>query len=565
MQGKSIALQGKGLSSGIGVGKALIYHEDAIAYEKVRNANPEIEMKRFTLAVASFAKNVNVKTSKEQAGILDAHIVLAQDPEVARDVKEYLLENHSNAEEAIDVVLTRSVHIFETFDDEMWRSRAHDITDVRDSLLRELLMIRAVNLSEIVEDTILCLHELTPSIMTMLISSHIVGLVLEQGSAASHAAILARSQGIPAVVVEDVLRLVQESNTLLIDGQTGLLQINPIQREVRIALSKKNDKINRITEAHKFKGLLTHSCDGKRIEVFCNIGRTSDCEQALANGAEGIGLFRTEFFYMESDALPTEEEQFEAYKQVLTSFSGKRVVFRTLDVGGDKVIPSLYLEKEDNPFLGFRAIRYCLSHPDVFSTQLRAMLRASAFGKASIMLPMISSLQELRSARCLLEKIKGELRQDNLPFDPNIPLGIMIETPAAALMADALAKECDFFSIGTNDLIQYTTAVDRGNEKIASLYSPYHPAVIRLISIAAAAAQSEGIPISMCGEAAADVALIPVWLGLGIHELSVYASKILSTRDKVMKTSIAESKKMVGKILLMHTTEEVQRYLVERW
>lgn len=559
-------MQGKGLSSGIGIGTSLIYVEPNLAFPIIHDAEPAQELKRFDQAVTAFSANVEARTvnaSAEQAALLDAHNTFAQDPEIRQGVQNMLESNTCNAEEAVSTVFDQSIAIFEAFEDEMWRERAQDLKDVKNVLLQHLLGVEAPDLSQIAEGTVLVAHELTPSVTASIDASRVAGFVIEVGGVTSHTAILARSLEIPAVAYDAALKEIQNGDALIVNGDSGLISVNPDKQALEAACAAQQAKLEESKRLRALVGQKTHTADNKRIEVFCNIGQPSDAGRALENDAEGVGLFRTEFLYMEHDSLPSEEEQFKAYQQVVSAFAGKTVIFRTMDVGGDKNIPYLHLEKEENPFLGFRAIRHSLVYHDVFTTQLRALLRASAFGAAWIMLPMISGIQELRDAKTWIEKAKDSLRAEGIAFDENIRVGIMIETPAAALTADSLAKEADFFSIGTNDLTQYTTAVDRGNERVSSLYSPYHPAVLRLVQLAANAAQKENIPIGMCGEAAAEEWLIPVWIGLGLTELSVSSPRVLPTRARVMAWDTAAAQKIAQHAVSLASAADVYAYLHE--
>lgn len=557
-------MQGKALSSGIGIGTALVYTEPTIAYSKITNADPAAEMARFDQAVVAFVSAAESKmqgVSEEQAAVLDAHNTFAQDPEIRSGVEGTLEAKHCNSEEAIEIVFNRSIEMFEAFEDEMWRERARDLKDIRDALLRRLLGIETPDLSGIPTGTVLIAHELTPSVTAGLDASRVAAFVIEVGGVTSHTAILARSLEIPAVAHESALESINDGDPLIVDGNTGLITVHPDAAALESAQKSQQQAREKAALLRELVGKTSQTADGKILDVFCNIGQPADCERALENDAEGIGLFRTEFLYMEHDSLPSEDMQFDAYKQVVTAFAGKTVIFRTMDVGGDKDIPYLNLAKEENPFLGFRAIRHSLVYQDVFLTQLRALLRASAFGDAWIMLPMISSIHELRDAKALVEKAKESLRNENVAFNENIRVGIMIETPAAALTADSLAKEADFFSVGTNDLTQYTTAVDRGNERVAALYSPYHPAVLRLIQMAARAANEANIPMGMCGEAAAEEALIPVWIGLGLNELSVSAPRVLATRARILSIDSARAKAIADKALALPSAVDVCEYL----
>ena len=421
-----------------------------------------------------------------------------------------------------------------------------------------------IDLSNLPENTVLVGKDLSTSDTAKLNLKTIAGIIIENGSENSHVSIMARTHEIPAIVgVKGALDSIPNDSDIAINGETGEIFINPSPEEISKLTKIKNELKDEKGNLAKFKNKKSITKDGYKTEVVANIGTPKDMDATIENGAEGVGLFRSEFLYMDSESMPTEEEQFEAYKEVLEKAEGKRVIVRTLDIGGDKDLKYLNLDKEDNPFLGYRAIRICLREPEIFKVQLRALYRASNYGKLAIMLPMISSVDEIRSAKDIINEVKEELKAENIKFDKNVKVGIMIEVPSAAIMAEQLATECDFFSIGTNDLIQYTVAVERGNEKISDLYTKFHPAVIRLIKMAIDGAHKSKIFCGMCGEAAADERFIPLLVGLGLDEFSMNPTKILNSRKMIRNLNHKECKKLVQEILRMSSASEIKARLEE--
>ena len=554
-------LKGKGVSKGIGIGNAKVLKNEEIELTDFKIENKENELNYFKKClneVIEDTKKVVEKISGTEADIMNAYLMILQDPE------RLICEEGYNAGYAVKVGFEAIEEVFKNMEDEYMSSRASDIEDMKQKVLNKVVNKADINLSNLPENTILVGKDLSTSDTAKLNLNSIAGIIIENGSENSHVSIMARTHEIPAIVgTKNALESINNGENIAINGGTGEIFINPNAEEI--------DKLNKMKEEmqdekgslSKFKNKKSITKDGYKTEIVANIGTPKDMEAVLENGAEGIGLFRSEFLYMDSETMPTEDEQFEAYKEVLEKAEGKRVIVRTLDIGGDKDLKYLNLDKEDNPFLGYRAIRICLREPEIFKIQLRALYRASVYGKLAIMLPMISSVDEIRSAKEIINEVKKELKEENLKFDKNVKIGIMIEVPSAAIMAEELAKECDFFSIGTNDLIQYTVAVERGNEKISDLYTKFHPAVIRLIKMAIDGAHKAKIFCGMCGEAASDERFIPILVGLGLDEFSMNPTKILNSRKLVRSLNHKECRKLAHEVLKMSSATEVRTRLEE--
>lgn len=562
-------MQGVGVSPGIAIGKALVLKEENVSIEQKSKRLPGEELERLQASLTSVRQKleeIKEKASTElgdKAQILDAQILVTQDEELLGAVRGNI-EGGMTAEAALETGVEFYAKILEGMDNEYMRERAADLRDVGGRLIRHLLGIEQQDLSALTEDYIIVARDLTPSDTASMNKAHVLGFVTDIGGRTSHSAIMARSLEIPAIVgTKDGTSLIKSGELLILDVEAGEVITNPDSQQVALYEKRRAAMEEEKKRLLKLKTQPSITTDGHQVELAANIGTPKDCEGALHNGAEGIGLFRTEFLYLNRDNLPTEEEQFAAYKAVLEAMSPRPVVIRTLDVGGDKELSYLNLPKESNPFLGYRAIRVCLKQTDIFRTQLRALLRASAYGKLKIMFPMISSLDEVRQAKALFEEVKAELGNVGVKVSAEIQVGIMIEIPAAAMISDVLAKEVDFFSIGTNDLIQYTTAVDRMNEGIAHLYTPFHPAVLRLIQMVIENGHRSGIWVGMCGEAAGDPALIPLFLGMGLDEFSMSAISILAARELIGRLSLEELKKRVPEILQSGTAQEVQEKVKE--
>ncbi|GFN36491.1 phosphoenolpyruvate--protein phosphotransferase [Tepidimicrobium xylanilyticum] len=558
-----------GTSSGIALGKVLVYKEPDIKVERKETENYNDEIERLDNAVKKGIKELEslyeetlASIGKKEAEIFNAHKLMLHDPEYIEGVKNKIKEEKVNVEWALKEVTDYYISLFENIEDAYLKERALDLKDVSKRLLRILAGIEGGDLRSIKEKSIIVAEDLVPSDTAQMDKKKVVGIVTELGGKTSHTSIMARSLEIPAVAgAKDITNLIKDGDFMIIDGNTGIILINPSKEEIEFYEEKKKKYEDFKSKVKEMKGKESISKDGIRVEIAANIGTPKDIDNVIANDGEGVGLFRTEFLYMDSDSLPTEEEQFEAYKIVAEKLEGKPVVIRTLDVGGDKDIPYLELPKEMNPFLGYRAIRLCLDRRDIFKTQLRALLRASAFGNIKIMFPMISNIGEVREAKRILEEVKDELRKENIPFNENIEVGIMVEIPSVAVHSDIFAKEVDFFSIGTNDLIQYTLAVDRGNQDISHLYNQYDPAVLRLIKMTIDNGHKAGIWVGMCGEAAGDEKLIPVLLAMGLDEFSMNPASILKARYIINHTSKKEVESMLDEILSLPTAEDVEKFI----
>lgn len=559
--------KGKGVSVGIGFGTAVVLKEQERKIEKTTVDEPEKEMIRFKDALKQVEEDtqqiVDSATGTEKE-IMSAYLMIIQDPTLTVETENAISNLKYNAEYAVDIGFNSVIQLFESMDDEYMAGRARDIADIKNRVLAKLANEETINISKLPENTIIVATELTTSDTAKLDFKNVSGIISEIGGTNSHTSIMARTHAIPAITrVEDATKIFRNGDKIAINGSTGEIYLNPTQEETeqlqKLQKQLKEEKV----ELEKYKKLDTRTKDDYKVELVANIGTPADIESVIKNSAEGVGLFRSEFLYMDNENMPTEEEQFEAYKKVAEAMGDKPVIIRTLDVGGDKEIKYLHLEKEANPFLGYRAIRLCLDNIAIFKIQLRAILRASAFGNLSIMFPMISSIEELREAKKILEECKKELDGENINYNKNIKTGIMIEIPSAALISVGLATECDFFSIGTNDLIQYTVAVERGNEKISKLYTKYHPAVIKLVKLAIDGAHSANIFCGMCGEAASDELYVPLLVGLGLDEFSMNPNSILKTRKRIGELDRKECEKLANEILIMTSAEEVEKRLKE--
>ena len=562
-------LKGKGVSSGIGLGNVVVLKkvERNVDKKTIENEQIEHELERLHMALNEVAGETEAQLkniSGTEADIMQAYLMIVQDPTLITETENIIKNDKYNVEYAVEVGFNNVAQIFQNMDDEYMASRARDIIDIKNRVLAKLLNEKNVDLSNLKPNTIIVATELTTSETAKLDFKNVSGIITEIGGENSHTSIMARTHSIPAITkVDNITNILKDGETVAINGILGEIYINPTPEEKQKLLAIQNELNVEKLELEKYKNEKTVTKDGTKIHLYSNIGILKDVELAIKNTAEGIGLFRSEFLYMDSDTMPTEESQFEVYKSVAEKMNGKEVIIRTLDIGGDKELKYLKLEKDANPFLGYRAIRLCLDNLPLFKTQLRAILRASAFGKIEIMFPMISSIDELRDAKKVLEDCKKELDGENIEYDKNIKVGIMIEIPSAALIADKLAKECDFFSIGTNDLIQYTVAVERGNERISKLYTKFHPSVIKLIKMAIDGAHSANIICGMCGEAAGDKLYIPLLIGLGLDEFSMNSNSLLNARKRINNLDKAECVKLSEEILQMSSAEEVEERLKE--
>ena len=556
-------------SEGIGIGKVVLIEEHDLTVEKKSVTDTDAELKRLQDAIEKFVSITNemadkmAKTVGEQdADILRGHIIMLQDPMIEEQISALMISEKISAEMALEQVLDQTAEMFAAVPDELIQQRATDLMDIKSRMLKILMGIEEVDISQVPENTVLVARDLTPSMTAGINPANIAGILTEVGGRTSHSAILARAMEIPAVLsIEGICGIVKNGDTVVLDGSKGEAIVNPDEATVKEFEKKFADYAAEKELLKAYKGKPSQTKDGVKVELVSNIGKPEDADKVVECDGEGIGLFRTEFLFMDRDSVPTEEEQFEAYKKVAETMKGKPVIIRTLDIGGDKAIPYLGLETEENPFLGFRAIRFCLKRRDIYEVQLRALLRASAFGDIKIMVPLVTGVDELRAVKVILEDIKRQLDKDGIAYNKDVKVGVMMETPAACMMADALAKEADFFSIGTNDLTGYTMAVDRGNAKVAYLYSTYNPAVLRAIKRIIECGKAEGITVGMCGEAAADPKLIPLLLAFGLDEFSVSATSVLKTRKTISDCNIDECKALAEKVMKCVTEEEVLELL----
>ena len=566
---KTVVRQGIAASPGYAVSRAYILKREPYVPERLSVADPAAEQERFREAVA-FAVNeidgirqaMEEKLGASKAEIFEGHLLLLRDPELLDTILANIGEQRLNAEYALLEVSRMYIEIFEGMDNELLRARAIDIADVSERVMNRLRGLPHVDVSAWTEPCVLIAEELAPSDTARLDPDIVKAIVSEAGSRTSHSAIMARSLDIPAIVgAGPGLTDIPQGAEVVVDALTGELIVHPTEEQKRIFTEKMERYESRRQELRKLKDLPSVTRDGHRVELAANIGKLEDLEKALDNGAEGIGLFRTEFLYMDRSGMPGEDEQFGIYKHALQRMEGKPVVIRTLDIGGDKELPYMSLPKESNPFLGQRAIRLCLAQDEIFRTQLRALLRASAFGNLKIMFPMIAVLEEWRQAKAILLEEKARLIGQGVEVSEELELGMMVEVPAAALLADQFAREVDFFSIGTNDLIQYTMAADRMNEAVSGLYQPCHPAILRLIGMVAEAAGRHGKWVGMCGEMAGDAKAIPLLVGLGLHELSMSAASILAAREAVRGLNRGELVPFAKQALSMGSQVEVEAHL----
>lgn len=570
-------LRGIGTSGGIGIGHVLliknVVDSKDVSDDKSKYAeevNAAVEREHFDKARQQFIDNTNVmidglkaklNSDDNTALILKNQIYLASDEELVNGVYD-CIDNNMTAEDAIRQVCGMYAGMFAAMDSEVMRQRVADIEDIKDRLICILTGEGNVDLSSLPENTVIVADELRPSITANMDTQHVAAIVAMKGGETSHAAILARALEIPAVLsVPDICNEVADGDDIIVDGEYGEVFVKPLDKTVAIYRKKKKRYDERIEELKQYIDKDTRTKDDERFCLAANIGNDKDCAKAMNLGAEGVGLFRTEFFFLEGNSMPTEEVQFEAYKRAAVLAKGRFVTIRTLDIGGDKDIPYMGLARESNPFLGYRAIRYCLGRVDVFITQLKAIIRASAYGNIRIMLPLVTNVDEVISTRKIISDICKDFDKKEIPYDKNIQVGVMIETPAAALIADILAAKADFFSIGTNDLTQYTMAVDRGNENVAYLYSVYNPAVLRSIRHIISCARQAGIEVGMCGEAAANPGMIPLLISFGLDEFSVSPSRILETRKNIAGWTRKEADSVASHVMQFESEKEVANYL----
>ncbi len=561
-------LKGVNASEGIGIGKVMLIEELNLEYEKKKITDTQQEIERYRNALDAFCKkteaqaeNIKKTVGEKEAEIILGHLLMIKDPGMNSSI-EGNISGGCCAEEAVEQVCDMFIGIFSMAEDELTKQRASDIEDIKSGLLAVLLGKEEADIASAPPGTVLVAKDLTPSMTSCIVKENIVGIVTEVGGKTSHSAILARAMEIPAVLsVKDAMNIFKNGQEIIVDGKHGEVIENPGAGEISIYREKTALFNKEKAELKKFIGKETLTADGIKVELCCNIGKPDDADAVISKDGEGVGLFRTEFLYMDSTSIPKEEEQFEAYKKTVLKLGDKPLIIRTLDVGGDKDIPYLGLKKEDNPFMGFRAVRYCLKREDVYKPQLRALLRASAFGDIQIMIPLVTCLEELLSVKAIIKDIMSELDNEGIEYNREIKVGVMIETPAAAMIADILAEEADFFSIGTNDLTGYTMAVDRGNADVAYLYSPFQPSVLRMIKRTIECGANASIPVGMCGEAAADPLLTPMLIAFGLDEFSVSATSVLKTRKNISQWSKEEAKSVAEKAMALKTKDEVEKYL----
>ena len=565
-------LQGIAASDGIAIAKVYTLTEPDLTVTKVTVEDSEKEVSRLDDALAASIKDVELiketalkNLGEEEAQVFDAHLMVLSDPELIGQVKDSITSNKVNAESALKEVTDMFISIFAGMEDNPYmQERAADIRDVSKRILAHLLGVKIPSPATIKDEVIIVAADLTPSDTAQLNRQYVKAFVTDIGGRTSHSAIMARSLEIPAIVgTKEVTSIAKDGDIIIVDGLSGEVFLNPSEEVVAEYRAKAEAFAAQQAEWEKLKDSKTYTKDGHQVELAANIGTPKDLEGVVNNGAEGVGLYRTEFLYMDSHEMPTEEDQFEAYKAVLEGMNGKPVVVRTMDIGGDKELPYLPLPHEMNPFLGYRAIRISLNEPEMFRTQLRALLRASVYGKLRIMFPMIATLNDFRGAKALLEKEKAKLIAEGVAVSDDIQVGIMIEIPAAAVLAHQFAKEVDFFSIGTNDLIQYTMAADRMNERVSYLYQPYNPSILTLIKHVIDSAHKEGKWAGMCGEMAGDQTAVPLLVGLGLDEFSMSASSVLKTRSLISKLTLSDMQALAAKAINECATVEEVEALVE--
>ena len=560
-------------SPGIVFGKALVLKEEKIVLDmqKIKDSQVDEEIARFYAGREAAVEQLNSikerayqSLGEEKAAIFEGHLMILEDEELEEEIIDYLRSNHVNAAVAANVVIDQQVAILSEIDDEYLKERAGDIRDIGNRLIKNILGMHIVDLGEINEEAILVAYDLTPSETAQLNLDKVLGFVTDIGGRTSHTSIMARSLELPAIVgTNNVTELVNTGDFLILDALNNVVYVNPSQEDIQRLKALQTKLADEKAELAKLKDLPALTLDGHRVDVVANIGTIRDIEGAERNGAEGVGLYRTEFLFMDRDQLPTEEEQFIAYKDVVEAMNGNLVILRTMDIGGDKELPYLDLPKEMNPFLGWRAIRIALDRREILNAQLRAVLRASAYGKLAVMFPMIISVEEIRELKSVIEELKVELRNEGKAFDENIQIGVMVETPSAAVNAKFLAKEVDFFSIGTNDLTQYTLAVDRGNELISHLYNPMSPSVLSLIKQVIDASHAEGKWTGMCGELAGDERATVLLLGMGLDEFSMSAVSVPRIKKLIRNVNYQDAKLLAEKALQQPTAAEIERLVID--
>lgn len=557
-------------SKGIGIGRIKLIEECELKFVPKHIEDVEKEKARFENALNKFKKDtaesaecIRKNIGEEEAGILEGHIAMISDPAMNSKMIE-MIESGQCAEVAIDSACDMFINIFSQLEDELMRQRSLDISDIKTSLIKILTGVENINLSQLETGTILVVKDITPSMIAQIVRDNIAGVITEIGGTTSHSAILLRTIEIPTVLsVTDITKHVKDGDIAIVDGNDGDVYINPDNELLSKYNTKRDEYIKKKVELKKLIGIETHTKDNIKLKLYCNIGTPKEAKNVIESSGEGVGLFRTEFLFMDSKHLPSETQQFNSYKEVVDSLCDKTIIIRTIDIGGDKDIPYLGLKKECNPFLGYRGIRYCLGNTDIFKTQIRSILRVSAFGKVKIMIPLVTCVDEIRAVRKIVEDSKKELQSEGIEFDKNIEVGCMVETASASLIADILAREVDFFSIGTNDLTQYTMSVDRGNQNVTYLYSAFEPSVIRSIKNIIDCAKGQGIEVGMCGEAAADELMIPLLISFGLEEYSVSPSLVLETKSTISKWTKKEADELADRVLKLSTKTEIIKLLQE--
>ncbi|MCD5424745.1 phosphoenolpyruvate--protein phosphotransferase [Limosilactobacillus fermentum] len=564
-------VKGIAASEGIGIAPAYLLVDPDLSYDKVKVDDTAAEYARVEKAfqdsieeLTQIKENAKDRLGEEELGVFDAHIAILSDPEMLGQIKDDIENNHTGAEEAVDKVTTAFADMLAAMTDNAYmQERAADVKDVAKRAMRHLLGKQLPNIAGINSPVVIVAHEITPSDTSQMDAKFVKGIVTDLGGRTSHAAIMSRTLRIPAIVgSNEITTSVEHGQMMIVDGLNGDAIIDPSDDQVKEYEAKAEAFEAERAEWAKLVDAPSVSKDGKKFEIAANIGTPDDTEDAVKQGADGVGLFRSEFLYMDNDHMPSEDEQFEAYKKAVVGMNGKPVVVRTMDIGGDKPLDYMPLPKEENPFLGYRAIRICLDRPELFKTQLRALVRASEFGPVSIMFPMIATVAELRQAKAIFEEAKAEVQKDHPGLGDDVKIGMMIEIPLAALNAAQLAKEVDFFSIGTNDLIQYSFAADRGNEAVSYLYQPLNPAFLSLVKHVITSAHENGAKAAMCGEMAGDEMALPLLMGMGLDEYSMSATSILRTRSMMKKLDTKEWAGYVDEIIANYATvEEVQDFV----
>ena len=564
--------KGTSASAGIGIGKAVIVEEVQLVITRQAVNDVEEEVQRFKgaldetiKATEKLAEDLATRVGEKEAEIMQGHMMLLADPMLTGEIENSVRNDGVNSEYAIENVCNMYADMFASMGDELMQQRATDMRDIKTRMQQMLMGIQSVDISSLPEGSIIVAKDLTPSMTAGINPANVTGIVTELGGKTSHSAILARALEIPAVVaVTGFMDGVKDGDQVVLDGSTGEVYVNPDQAVTADYEEKRKQFLVEKKELEKYIGKPSVTKDGVQVEIVANIGKPEDVDKVLQYDGEGIGLFRTEFLFMDRNAMPTEEEQFEAYKKVAAAMNGKPVIIRTLDIGGDKEIPYMGLEKDENPFLGYRAIRFCLDRrEDVYKPQLRALLRASAFGNIRIMVPLVTCIEEYRQAKALVEEIKKELDEKGIAYNKDIQVGIMVEIPAIAFLADQAAREVDFASIGTNDLTQYLTAVDRGNPEVRAYYQTYHPSLFRLIGYVVRSFAAQGKPVGVCGEMGGDPLAAAVLIGLGMRQLSMGAASVASIKQMILSTSCETAKALAETVCGLSTADEVRKYLKE--